>query len=134
MKKFVLASIASLSIAPATYAQSVDLAVVRAACLVGGGSCLSAVQTFLASPEYVALPAVDRVAQIGALAAEVRSVGLEAEVTAVDTDVVAALTVLSSEAVDEGDTTLSTSIVTASAQVSSGETTETAEPVAFSSN
>ncbi len=134
MKKFILASVLSISIVPAAYAQAIDIASVRAACLVGGGACLAAVQTLLASPEYAALSTAGRTAILGTVAAEVRSVGLQSDVVAVDVDVVDALEELVVVAVDEGDTTLSNSIQVAAAQVSSGETTETAEPVAFSTN
>lgn len=134
MKKLVLATVVSMTLAPAAYAQAVDVASVRAACLVGGGACIAAVQTLLASPAYIALPPADRTALIGTVAAEVRSVGLESAVATVDADVVAALNELVAEAVEEGDVTLSNSIEEAAAQVDDGETTETADPIAFSNN
>lgn len=125
MKEFVLASVAALTLASGAQAQNQALlAQIRAACAIGGGNCVAAVQSLRASAAFNALSSAQKTALVGAVVTEVREVGAETEVVAVDIDVADALEELAEVVEEEGDAELAETIQEVAQEIQSGGSEE----------
>lgn len=109
-------------------AQSTGLLVqIRAACLIGNGSCRDAIRALREMPIFLAFTPAQRSLFVGTVAAEMRSVGVSIDQIEVDLDVAEALFDLADVAKADGDFTLADSLNMIADEIRTGRSLEAGE-------